>query len=82
MRIRFEIEIPNWTRWIAAGLIVGIGLGYGMAVVRADPVSVKTWNSGDALTAAALSFGGCPRPSERSFPNSQARLSTSNESGH
>ena len=54
MRIRFEIEIPNWTRWIAAGLAVGIGLGYGLAVVHADPVSVKTWNSGDALTAAAL----------------------------
>jgi hypothetical protein len=54
VKIRFEFEIPNWTRWIAAGLVAGIALGYGMAIVHADPVSVKTWNSGELLTAAAL----------------------------
>ena len=55
MRVRIELEIPNWTRWLVAGLLAGTVLGYGIAVVRADPVSVKTWNSGEVLKAADLS---------------------------
>jgi formylglycine-generating enzyme required for sulfatase activity len=47
--------VPNWTRWIAVGLVAGVALGYGIANVRADTVAVTTtWNKGDVLTADAL----------------------------
>jgi formylglycine-generating enzyme required for sulfatase activity len=55
VKVRIEFEIPNWTRWIAVGLVAGLALGYGIANVRADTVAVTTtWNKGDVLTAEAL----------------------------
>ena len=55
MKIKIEFEVPNWTRWIAVGLVAGVALGYGIANVRADTVALTTtWNKGDVLTADAL----------------------------
>jgi len=53
--VKIEFEVPNWTRWIAVGLVVGVALGYGIANVHADTVSLSTtWSKGDVLTADAL----------------------------
>lgn len=55
MRIKIELEIPAWTKWLVSGLTMGIVLGWGAARVRADQVRVKTsWQPGDALKAADL----------------------------
>jgi formylglycine-generating enzyme required for sulfatase activity len=55
MQIKIDISVPQWTKWLAAGLAVGIVLGVGVGRVSAGTVAVKTnWASGDTLTAADL----------------------------
>ena len=55
MRIKVDVVIPQWTRWLTAGAAIGIVLGVGVAHVYAGTVTVKTnWASGDTLSAADL----------------------------
>jgi hypothetical protein len=54
MRLKIDIEIPQWTRWLVGGIAVGLALGLGAWRVYAA-VSVKTnWQPGDALKAADI----------------------------
>jgi formylglycine-generating enzyme required for sulfatase activity len=55
MRIRIDIEIPQWTKWLTSGIAIGVVLGVGAARVYADTVSVKTdWKTDDTLLATDL----------------------------
>ncbi|MBN2196611.1 MAG: SUMF1/EgtB/PvdO family nonheme iron enzyme [Polyangiaceae bacterium] len=55
MKIRIDVEIPAWTKWLVSGIAIGVVLGAGAATVYADSVSVKTdWQNGDVLTADDL----------------------------
>lgn len=55
MRIKIDLAVPQWTKWLAAGMAMGTVLGVGAARVYAGTVTVKTnWASGDTLTAADL----------------------------
>jgi formylglycine-generating enzyme required for sulfatase activity len=55
MKIKIEFEVPQWTKWLSAGIAVGVVLSAGIARVSAGTVSVKTnWANGDTLTAADL----------------------------
>jgi hypothetical protein len=42
MRIKIDLVIPQWTKWLSAGLAMGIVLGAGIARVSAGTVTVKT----------------------------------------
>jgi hypothetical protein len=54
MRITIDVKIPNWTKWLVAGIAIGIFLSGG-AVVLAGAVSVpNTFASGDTLSAAKI----------------------------
>jgi formylglycine-generating enzyme required for sulfatase activity len=54
MRLKIDIEIPNWTKWLAGGIAIGAVLGAG-AVVLADAVNVpNTFTDGDTLSAAKM----------------------------
>jgi formylglycine-generating enzyme required for sulfatase activity len=54
MRLRVDLEIPNWTKWLAGGIGIGVVLGVG-AVVLAQAASVpNTFADGDTLSAAKM----------------------------
>jgi hypothetical protein len=59
MRVRIDVEIPNWTRWVVASAAMVLALGYGLVALCAAPLAVKVWQTDDLLTAADLnqSFG-------------------------
>jgi formylglycine-generating enzyme required for sulfatase activity len=53
--IRIEINVPQWTKWLASGIALGAVLGVGGSRVYADTVVVKTtWQTGDTLVADDL----------------------------
>jgi hypothetical protein len=54
MRIRIDLEVPQWTKWLVSGIAIGLVLGVGAARVYADTVSVKTWATDEVLTADDL----------------------------
>jgi hypothetical protein len=55
VRVQIDFEIPNWTRWLVIGTVLGITLGYGAARVGAATIAAPTsWSKGDLLTAEAL----------------------------
>jgi len=55
MKLRIEIEIPTWTRWVAIGLTAGLVLGLGIARVMASTPNLKSnWNTGEVLRASEL----------------------------
>jgi len=55
MRLKIDLEIPNWTKWLVGGVAIGVVLGIGAARVYAETVSVpKTWAAGNPLNAADL----------------------------
>jgi hypothetical protein len=55
MHIKIDLVVPQWTKWLSAGLVTGVVLGVGVGRVSAGTVTVKTnWASGDTLTAADL----------------------------
>jgi formylglycine-generating enzyme required for sulfatase activity len=54
MRLKIDLEIPKWTRWLAGGIAIGLALGLGAWRVYAA-VSVKTnWQPGDTLKSADI----------------------------
>src|SRR5512135_544582 len=54
MRLKIDISIPNWSKWLAGGIGIGVVLGVG-AVVLAQAVSVpNTFTDGDSLSAAKM----------------------------
>jgi len=54
MRLKIDIEIPQWTRWLVGGIAIGLALGLGAWRVYAA-VSVKTnWQPGDTLKSADI----------------------------
>lgn len=32
MRLKIDIDIPNWTKWLAGGIGIGVVLGVGAVV--------------------------------------------------
>ncbi|MBN1611730.1 MAG: SUMF1/EgtB/PvdO family nonheme iron enzyme [Polyangiaceae bacterium] len=55
MRIHIDLNVPGWTKWLVAGVAIGVVLGVGGARVYADTVDVKTdWQPGDTLAADDL----------------------------
>jgi len=55
MKIRIDLNVPGWTKWLVSGIGIGFVLGVGGARVYADTVDVKTdWQPGDTLTASDL----------------------------
>jgi hypothetical protein len=55
MKIRIDVNVPGWTKWLVSGIGIGVVLGVGGARVYADTVDVKTdWQPGDTLTADDL----------------------------
>jgi hypothetical protein len=54
MRIRIDLELPQWTKWLVSGIVIGVVLGVGAARVYADTVTVKTWVADEVLTADDL----------------------------
>jgi microcystin-dependent protein len=55
MRLKIDLEIPSWTKWLVGGIAIGAVLGVGAARVYADTISVKTsWAAGEVLKAADI----------------------------
>jgi microcystin-dependent protein len=55
MRLKIDIELPSWTKWLSGGLALGLVLGLVVAKVYADTVSVKTtFASGEVISAAEM----------------------------
>jgi hypothetical protein len=55
MRIKIDIDIPPWTKWLVSGVATGLALCLGAARLVADTVTAKTdWVHGDTLSAADL----------------------------
>jgi len=52
MRLKIDLEIPQWTKWLAGGIVICVVLGVGASRVFADTVSVtNVWKAGDTLKA-------------------------------
>jgi hypothetical protein len=52
MRLKVDLEIPQWTKWLAGGIAIGLALGQGAWRVYAEvPNSFK---AGDTLSAQKL----------------------------
>jgi hypothetical protein len=55
MHLKIDLVVPQWTKWLTAGLVLGVVLGVGVGRVSAGTVTVKTnWANGDTLTAVDL----------------------------
>lgn len=55
MRLKIDIEIPNWTKWLVGGIVLGIIVGLVGARVYADTISIKTnFANGETLSATDM----------------------------
>lgn len=55
MRLKIDLEIPQWSKWLTAGIAIGLTLGLGAWRVYAATISVKTnWQPGDTLKAVDI----------------------------
>jgi len=55
MKIKIDLVVPQWTKWLVGGIAIGVVLGVGSARVYSGTVTVKTnWANGDTLTATDL----------------------------
>lgn len=55
MRLRIDLEIPQWTQWLFGGVALGLVLGVSASRVFAEPIAVKSdWQAGQVLRAADL----------------------------
>ena len=50
---RFDLEIPNWTKWLLGGVAIGAVLGAGAVVLAQAPV-VTSFSVGETLSADKL----------------------------
>lgn len=56
MRLKLDIEVPHWTKWLIGGLALGIVVGAIGARVYADTISIKTkFADGEILSASEMS---------------------------
>jgi hypothetical protein len=54
MRLKIDLQIPNWTKWLVAGTAIGVVLGVGASRVYADVTVPKSWTARDLLKAEDL----------------------------
>ena len=52
MRLKIDLEIPQWTKWLAGGIAIGLALGLGAWRVYADVPN--TFKAGDTVSAQKL----------------------------
>ena len=52
MRLKIDLEIPQWTKWLAGGIAIGLALGMGAWRVYAEVPN--TFSPGDKLTAKTM----------------------------